>query len=411
MRIAHVLLLLTLATSAARAQTFEQLGFLRLNDTTPKSTRTTALGGATDALESDAADVAINPATLASIKRAAFVVQGARNSITYNQYFSRPDDTPGFRSAWRTSSDVSQVAVAFPVRGAVIGAYYASEPELNGFEPLVNVFGGSPYTAPECPNGCDYLLPVAGSAFDRHDRRYGVAFGWEHGALSIGAGAEMRHIDERSNVGRAVIGTGSLDAVNELLVRRIDDRAIAPNVGLRWRITPRVAFSAAYNGSGNFSRDTSACNVANYQWNACASSLALIGHSTVRMPDAYRAGITVVPIGALRLVGEAVRHDYSRLATDEYSIFGGEQKLAYRDVTELHAGAEYRLSSLPVVLRAGWWRDPSRYASPFVAAGQTVHHYTGGIGFHVGSARVDLAYDDSHVALQRRAMVSVGFDL
>src|SRR5512141_1932632 len=115
-RFAHVMLLLIFVAGAAHAQTFEQLGFLRLNDTTPRSTRTAAIGGATDALESDVADVALNPATLASMKRPSFVVQGARNSITYNQYYITSDNVPGSRSAWRTGNDVSQVAVAVPLR-------------------------------------------------------------------------------------------------------------------------------------------------------------------------------------------------------------------------------------------------------------------------------------------------------
>ena len=412
MRFAHVMLLLVFVAGAAHAQTFEQLGFLRLNDTTPKSTRTAAIGGASDALESDVADMALNPATLAALKRASFTVQGARNSITYNQYFQLPGGSPASRSTWRTGNDVSQVIVAVPLRSFAIGAYYASEPDLKGVEPLVDVFGGTPYVAPDCATGCDYLLPVASAAFERRERRYGAGFGWQHGRISIGAGAEMRHIDERSDVGRAVFSSNATPSTaNELVLRRIDDRALVPNAGIRWRVNPRVALSAAYNGGGSFTRTTNACNIENFQWSVCATAPALIGASIVRMPDAYRAGVSVSATNQLRLIGEAVRRNYSSLANDEYSIFGTEQKLPYRDVTELHAGAEYRPSAIPIALRAGWWRDPRRYASQFVAAGQTAHHYTGGIGFHVGAARVDFAYDDSHSALQRRAMVSVGFDL
>ena len=56
MQFAQSLLLFTLLTTTASAQSFEQLGFLRLNDTTPRSARTTALGGANDSLGTDVSD-------------------------------------------------------------------------------------------------------------------------------------------------------------------------------------------------------------------------------------------------------------------------------------------------------------------------------------------------------------------
>src|SRR5437773_2384321 len=51
MRLAHLLLLFTLLTSAASAQSFEQLGFLRMNDTTHSTTRSVAIGGTSDPID------------------------------------------------------------------------------------------------------------------------------------------------------------------------------------------------------------------------------------------------------------------------------------------------------------------------------------------------------------------------
>ena len=406
MRFAQVLLLAVFA-GAASAQSFEQLGFLRLNDTTPKSARVVALGETTDALEGSIGDASLNPAMLTSITHASFLVQGARNSLTYNQYSSDPGGVT-VASSWMTSSSVSQLSAAFPLKSGVASVYYASEPDLDAFAPVANTFGSNPYVAPQCPDGCQYLLPVASLGFERSEHRYGAAYGWQHGTLAIGAGVELRQIDELSNTGRAVL-TLSPTPTNELLVRRIHDSAVIPNVGLRWTATPRVALSAAYNGAGSYTRTTSACNVEGLQWDTCASALAEIGRSNVEMPDAFRAGVAFAATNRLRLTGEAVRRDYSTLAVDRYSIFGTEQVLPYRDVTELHGGVEYRFPA--VALRAGYWSDPSRYVNQFVAAGQTVHHYTAGAGFNVSRARIDVAYEDADVDLQRRALVSVAFGM
>jgi len=304
---------------------------------------------------------------------------------------------------------VSQLSAAFPLKHGVVDFYYASEPDLSAFDPVVNSFGTSPYVSPYCPIGCPYFLTAASLGFDRGERRYGAAYAWDHGTIAIGAGVELRQIDERTHVGRFVSLGGPSTESTELLVRRIHDSAIIPNIGLRWTASPRVALSTAYNGAGTYTRTTSACNVELMQWSVCQSALSEIGRSDVKMPDALRAGVAFAATERLRLTAEAVRRNYSTLAVDRYSIYGQEQPLLYRDVTELHGGAEYRF---PVVaLRAGYWVDPSRFASDLVAPGQTVHHYTVGAGLNVGSARVDVAYEDADVDLQRRALVSVAFGM
>jgi hypothetical protein len=399
-----------LCPGAVSAQSFEQIGFLRLNDTTPRSTRSLSIGGAADPLGDE--DIVANPATIASAARPRFIVQGARNSVAVTRY-----DVAGnlvtTNRAWVNSGGLSQIAALIPLqRGLVVGAYYASEPRLRGLDPLVGSFGTTAYTAPACADVCAYAVPVVNAAFERRDRRSGVAVGWERGAISIGAGADLRQIDERIETGRAVLSQGlSSTTQNDRLFRRIDDHSIVPNAGIRWRVTSRVALAAAYNGGGSFHRTTSACNVSGFDFGTCLSALEQIGTSTVRMPDTLRAGVALAATDRLRLIGEAVRHNYSTLALDRYTVFGGEQRFPYRDVTELHAGAEYRLASLPVVLRAGWWRDPTRYLQQFVAAHETVHHYTVGAGITFGAARVDLAYDDADSPMQRRALVGVEFGL
>ena len=111
-RSALLILLSLLFSGAISAQTFEQIGYLRLNDTTPRSTRSLSLGGAADPLGDD--DIVANPATIASVGRARFIVQGARNSVAVTRY-----DVAGnlvtTNRAWVNSGGLSQIAALIPL--------------------------------------------------------------------------------------------------------------------------------------------------------------------------------------------------------------------------------------------------------------------------------------------------------
>ncbi|HKS22508.1 MAG TPA: hypothetical protein VJZ76_06910 [Thermoanaerobaculia bacterium] len=414
MRTAQALLLSILFTGAASAQTFEQLGFLRLNDTTPRSTRAVALGGASDPAD---ADMAANPATLASVKRPMFLLQAARNSLGTTQFLNPVTSQPNSIG----SSSLSQGAVAVPLGNIVLGVYAASEPRVQGPGSGATSFGVVPYGRPICMGLCSYYFPLAEGSFARHERRYGVALAEERGAFAFGLGAEVQRVEETAEIVRLAIVTiplASAPGPTTRVFRRVDGRAIVPNAGVRWRVSPRLALAAAYNGAGSFTRTMSACNIQFHEWLTCTSALTQIGSSAERLPDAIRAGASFAATEHLRLAAEAVRRNYSHLASDESTIFDIAQRWPYRNVTELHAGVEYTLSSLPLSLRAGWWRDPSRFdaeqfvfPAPPAAINQSVRHTTFGAGVNVGSARFDVAYDHSSLALQRRAVAGITFGL
>lgn len=392
--------------AVASAQSFEQIGFIRLNDATPRSSRALALGGVADPLADD--EIAANPATLASLAHPRFALQAARSWLTVTQ-IEFADNFPISHHASLESSGFSQATALIPLRrGLAVAAYVASEPRLVGFEPLVSSFGSEPYEPTVCPNPCGYLLPVANAKFDRLDRRAGVAVGWEVGKFAFGAGVERQQLDETIETARAVVN-GEPTVHNENVFRTVHDHAYAPNAGVRWRVSPRVTLAAAYNGAGSVTRTTSACNVDGFDWERCASRADAIGSSTVNMPDAYRLAGSFTPTERWHLVAEAVRRNFSSLASDGFTIFNEVHRFPYRDVTELHAGAEYRFTR--VSLRAGWWRDPTRYLERFVAPGETVHHYTIGAGMTFGRTRVDLGYDGADVPSQRRAVAGLAFEL
>ena len=143
MRTAQLLLLSIFFGSAATAQTLEWSADLRLDDNTPRTARSIALGSATDALSDT--DMAANPATLINVTRPVFLAQGAYNSAGATRNFMR-DNFPAAESIRVDASTLSYVAAAKPIGGAaVIGVYYAAQPRQAGPDPLVRTFGTTPY--------------------------------------------------------------------------------------------------------------------------------------------------------------------------------------------------------------------------------------------------------------------------
>lgn len=408
MRTAQLLLLSSFLTSAAWAQSFEVISHLRMNDTTPRTTRAIALGGATDPLGD--ADMAANPATLATVKRPMFFVQGARNSLAVVMDYTA--SRTRYPESYEATS-LSQIAAAAPVGPVVVGVYYASEPRIESFWLRANAFGSTPYVAPPPCIG-DFRLSVFRdtSPFQRAEQRTGIALAWERGPFTLGGGAELQHVAERLEVPRMFVNPPPAASQFDRFFHRVDGRALVPNAGVRWRVTSRIALAAAYNGAASFTRTTSLCNQAEpvvYTVDlTCTSAVTQITSSTERLPDAWRASASFAATERLRLVAEGVRRRYSKLADDPYTTLGRAERAPYNDVTELHAGAEYKLRS--VALRAGWWRDPSRF-DLVPNYGETVTHYTFGAGIGVGSARLDLAYDHASLPGQRRAVVGLAFGL
>src|ERR1044071_3192698 len=242
-RTAQLLLLSILLTSAASAQTFEQLGSLRLNDTTPRSTRAIALGGASDPLGD--ADMIANPATLASVKQPLFLVQGIRSSLG-TLYEGPRWETQRWVSLEGTS--LSHAAAVFPVRGATIGVYYASEPRLRGLDPGATSFGSTPYFPPPCIVSCVYSVWNA-TVLDRREQRYGVAVAGERGAFAFGVGAEVQRVEESAELVRFTLSPPLAPPPPtsrvERLFRGVDGHAVVPNLG---SAMARVA--AARRGGG-----------------------------------------------------------------------------------------------------------------------------------------------------------------
>lgn len=386
---------------AVQAQTFEQWSFLRLNET-PMSVRAQAMGAISDD------DVSTNPAATAALKAPVFSLSGSQVSYELTDLvFLTPNTITSRRQSFE-QSDLAHVSLAVPLRGLVVGAWYRNEPRLEGIGGFARE-GVGPWTASAChsdPEFCaPFLFAATSPTFTRRDRRYGASIALERGPFSFGAGAEVQQLDERMELMRTrfQIEPARMDRI----LRRTSGSEVVPVASVQWKVTPRVALAAGYKGAATFRRTSDAC----YALGAgCGSEYARIGESELRMADSYRASVSIRPIDRLQLVAEAVRRNYGSVNTNDESLLSLAAALPFQDVTELHAGAEYRFNR--IALRGGWWRDPARTPNAAYhdyALGNRFDHTTLGAGIDLGGGTLDIAVDDPEDDMLRRASIGVTF--
>ena len=396
------LLIVLLVTLSAAAQTFEQTASVRLTELS-MSARAAAMGGASDALEPDPADLATNPALSASLRQPLLSVSAVQT--TYDLVRTQIDEGDiALRFEPRSAAAFGHIAAVIPMRSFVAGLYARNEPRLHDGE--VNFAPGLLPYEPLCLlEPCNYAHLLNSSPFERRERRYGATLALARGAFSFGAGAELQDLDESYAVTRIQLFPFTFD--QERIVLRTSGRKLAANGGIRWRITPRVAVAAAYNHAPSRERTEDVCRSNIVAFERCTSDFHRLRTVTIDGADALRASLSVIPIERLVLTGEVVRRDSAALDdADTDGFFEGE----YRNITELHAGAEYRLRG-ELSLRAGWWRQPSPIAGIdlFGPQGEDVDHLTFGFGVNLGSTRIDLAYDDADAPALRRAVLGVTY--
>jgi hypothetical protein len=391
-----LLLPFTLSISLpVHAQSFETLSSLRVTEET-MSVRGAAMGNVS------IDDPALDPTALSQLERPLFSLAASRVEFNVFDGFT-PRQT-------RDAVALSHALVAMPLGDFTVSAHYRATPELRG-DVRPGPGGSAAYEPYPCTVMTCLLSYFSGEpVFERSERRYGGSVAWKRGPLSIGAGAEMHELDEVSAYGRfPAIPVGNPlppDPRFDLVVRRTSGRELVPNAAVRWTFSPRAAVAVAYNGAATFERVEQTCTLAFAPGYQCASEYVPFSRSTQALADAYRASATLAPLDNLTVVAEVVRRNYRNLSADALDAFA-----AYRDVTELHAGAEYRAGNL--ALRGGWWRDPARWDSelwdPARGLGARADHVTLGAGISAGPARIDIAVDDADVPSLRRASVGITF--
>jgi hypothetical protein len=363
MRVLVLVSLLLSLSFSLHAQTFEELTFIRFHEQ-QASVRGAAMGGVSHD------DPLLNPAALAEMKRPV---------ISFSAMQLEPVNGKGLAHA----------LAAVPYGNFVVAVHYRANANVRGPQALPGA-GALQESGETCGlSGCAWQF-VPGGMFERVDRRYGVSAAWSEKTLSAGAGLELQEL--HSSVALGVFHLfHELDTPGELAVMRVSGQKVVPNAGIRWQATPRVALAAAYNGGAAFARVVEACGLGAEAPIHCATVYRKITTSTMRAPSTLRASVSIQPREQLTVAGEVVRRNHGR--TSDGRPFFTELD---RDVTELHAGAEYRIRN--VALRTGWWTD---------GLDASVDHLTFGAGLDVGRARLELAVDDADEPALRRAVVGV----
>lgn len=180
--------------------------------------------------------------------------------------------------------------------------------------------------------------PIALPAHSRVQlRRVGTAVATSFGKVSLGVAAQYNEFEQE---------TTSLIAGNFG-----EGREITWSGGLQWQIAPAVRAGASYRGGAQY--DSTQYSSVNGAW-----------QRSFNTPASYGAGLAIDLAPNLTVAFDAQRVNYSDMwgsrAEGDLETPRQSVRLAIPNVTELRAGAEYRIATrVPVAVRAGWWRDPA----------------------------------------------------
>lgn len=403
--VAVAVLLLSFSVSA---QDIESFAGVRIRIDAPGA-RSTAMGGASEAL-SDPFGAATNPASLAQQRKRVVAVEG--REVTNEIDFHTSGTVGSFTSATyeHGSRGVRAATLVIPTAPATWVLFY-DEPydvfvdtrstiDANRVANMLGVAirNGNAVPLNECIDGpslagCEGLVYFSAPTLTRaygtlRLRRYGAAAARSFGRLSVGASAQYAELNER--FGGAQTG----------------GRELTWNAGLQYALAPRVRFGASYRAGATYDGERTLPGT-------LGEPLPVVP-SQFRTPTSYAAGLAADVTPNLTIAADAVRIKYSDLVerpvnafTDRPPAFGGPIYYGFPDVTELHAGAEYRLSTrIPVALRAGWWREPAhrmqalgneslaKALNAVMLLDEDENHVTAGIG--IGDrVRLDAAFDRS----------------
>ncbi len=447
------LLLATLLALPLAAQNvdIEALSGLQFNFGNPGA-RSLGMGGAFLGLADDASAAEANPAGLTILRKPEVSIE-ARNYLE-QQLFTTSGTFPEVeRTAFTHHSDrvvVTFGSFVYPIANKfTIGGYYheplnnagggvvvAREDDITGdITPLPNFYlpaennqiVGGPITRQECldrrkntnnPFSClEFRIDPFVSALEVRQRTFGLAGAWQiHPKFSVGATVRHQRFLESAFTFRF---TQQLDPKQVVVqatakvengdVKIVEESDTTFAVGFKWQPHEKVSVGGVYKQGPQF--DTPlfyADTTTNFDFSA-------VGSTSFHIPDVAGIGISVRPIPTLTINADAVRVTYSNLVDDFVSINSAvralnEPPFEAKDVTELHAGAEYFFTTkIPIALRAGYWRDPKHsveWAGPlnhpqFIAEsmlypeGEDQNHMSIGAGIAWPRFQIDAAYDTS----------------
>ena len=425
----------------------EALSGLQFNFGNPGA-RSLGMGGAFLALADDASAAEANPAGLTVLRKAEVSLE-ARN-YQEQQLFTTSGTFPEIeRTPFTHYSDrvvVTFGSFVYPIKNFTLGLYY-HEPlnnqgagvvaprydDLTGQleSQLPNFFlpsgGGAPISEAECealrrqtnnPFAClEYRVDPFVSALDVRQRTYGFAAAWQlHPKFSVGATVRHQRFQEAAFTFRfsqtfdpssVSVQATAKEKNGEIEIVEETDTTFA--VGLKWSPMDKLSFGGVYKKGPTFTAPLFFAGA------ATNNEFLKIADTNFHIPDVMGAGVSFRPIPVLTINFDAVHVKYSNLVDDFVASVADVRELSESpfgadDVTELHLGAEYVLTTkIPVALRAGFWRDPAHaveWRGPlnrpdFIAEamlypkGETQNHISAGIGLAWQKFQIDAAYDGS----------------
>lgn len=390
--------------SPLAAQELDSFAGMRFRFDAPGA-RSTAMGGASEAL-TDVFTAATNPASLARQRNRALAVEVRENSSSVDYLTGGTVGSFTTASMENSARGVRSAIVVLPAASATWAVYYdeplnivadATRVPLSTGHIIIGLRGNELVPDSECQPGPNAPADCAIGFFNtpaiypiRSEvrlRRYGAAGAWSRGRFAFGGGVQYAQLHQESGP-------------NTILGQRTSGGRFTFNAGTQIDVTSRLHLGGSYRSGAEYDTD---------RWIAPGNSG--INAETYRTPSSYAAGLAFDVTPRLTVTADAVRVNYSDMTREISAEFQsapmGWTSHSMPDVTELRAGAEYRLATrVPVALRAGWWSDP---AHRLRATGHGVHyaalsnlllldadenHVTAGIG--VGDrVRVDAAIDRS----------------
>jgi long-chain fatty acid transport protein len=358
------------------AQELESLAGVRL--TFDRSDTRSSSMGATGLAAKQGDTAAMNPATIAGTR--SFSLDASRTTME-GRYIVSPDlSTIGIDS---NTTGIRKASVTLPFAGLTWSLFYDQPLDVDHSTSSALGSGlSAPYficdghlSSSSCGGGATVLAVPATYPLDvtLNLKRYGAAAAWKSGPVAIGASLRREQLRQRSAFSTAILNqyTGTAETT--------DDSTLTWSTGATWDVTSLARVGASYSSGGSFTG---------------VRSFEAFGPQPIefRTPSTIGLGISVDPIPQVTLAADAVRVNYSEMMHGKRNLFPQGSEIGYDDVTELHAGAEYRVGS--VAVRAGWWRDPAHALAiqngvvppiPFDYAAAIVDsdedHITAGIGF------------------------------
>jgi hypothetical protein len=406
-RIPILIAVLLLIPITAAAQEIENLAGVRL--TFDRAGARSLAMGSTGIASNDANAAAANPAAIAGARR-TFTLETRRRTFEGRYLADNDLNTVGVESSTR---GIRSASLTLPMAGltwsffydqpldvqhSTVPAFSSSSPVGQGtFFVCDGQVSATPCNAPAVAYHLPGTFPID---TDLQLQRYGAAAAWSRGPLAVGASLRREHLRQQAAFSTAVLNGYSG------IAETTDDAALTWSAGMTWNAGSAARIGASYASGGSFA------GTRTFPFDP-AQSIEL------RTPPSLGVGVSVTPLPRLTLAADAVRVQYSAMMHDRRNVFPQGSVIGFPDVTELHAGAEYRIGS--VALRGGWWRDPAHALEirngvlpppPFhylpALAGSPENHLTAGIGFG-GKTRFDASIDRGERSTRVALEVSTSF--